>query len=141
MTKVSGVEMPDVPTVDSDNDVDVVCICGSTRFADQHAIARWELERTGNYICLMINYLPEWYTENQGWDGLAHHGEAAGCKAELDDLHFRKIDMSDWVLVVNPDDYVGESTSNEIRYARDQGKPVRFLHPHNESAAEGEVHE
>lgn len=115
------------------DDVDVVCICGSTSFSDQHAIARWELECTGEHICLMINYLPEWYAEKQGWgDHMDHHGESAGCKEELDDLHFHKIDMADWVLVVNPDDYIGDSTANEIEYAREQGKTVRFVYPHNE---------
>ena len=104
----------------------VVCICGSTRFADQHAIARWELERDGKHICLMINYLPAGYAEEQGWNGLDHFGEAAGCKDVLDDLHLRKIDIADWVLVINPGGYIGESTRREIAYAEAHGKPVHY---------------
>lgn len=104
----------------------VICICGSTRFADQHAIMRWEFEKLG-MICLMINYLPAWYAEKQGWHGNDHFGERAGLKKELDDLHFRKIDMADEVFVINVDGYIGESTRREIEYAEKMGKPVRFL--------------
>jgi hypothetical protein len=82
----------------------------------------------------MINYLPECYVEEQGWDGLSHHGEASGHKEALDELHLRKIDLADWVLVINPNDYIGNSTSKEIAYARKHGKSVKFLYEHNEEA-------
>ena len=104
----------------------VICICGSTRFADIHAIMRWELEKQGA-ICLMINYLPQWYAERQGWNGLDHFGEKAGLKEHLDELHLRKIDLSDKVFVINKDGYIGESTRREIEYAESLGKPVEYL--------------
>ena len=50
-------------------------------------------------------------------------------KAVLDALHFRKIELADRVLVVNPGGYMGESTNREIAYARASGKPVSFTHP------------
>ena len=40
----------------------------------------------------------------------------------LDALHLRKIDLADWVLVINPGGYIGESTAREIRYARQMEK-------------------
>lgn len=49
-------------------------------------------------------------------------------KAVLDTLHLRKIDLADRILVVNPGGYIGESTSQEIAYARTAGKPVSFTH-------------
>lgn len=104
----------------------VICIIGSTRFADHHAIMRWEFEKLG-HICLMINYLPAWYAESQGWNRPDHIGEQAGLKEHLDELHLRKIDMSDDVFVVNVDGYVGDSTRREIAYAKRQNKPVRYL--------------
>ena len=107
--------------------VPVVCICGSTRFADEHAIARWMLEREGAYICLMINYLPAWYAEQQGWNGHDHFGEASGTKDALDELHKRKIDLCDWVLVVAPQGYIGKSTRAEIEYAESLGRPVKYI--------------
>lgn len=61
-------------------------------------------------------------------------GEADGVitdeqKSLLDELHLRKIDLADRVLVVNPGGYVGESTSREIAYAHAAGKPVSFTDP------------
>jgi hypothetical protein len=109
---------------------EVICICGSTRFADLHAIKRWEFERNGRAICLMINYLPAWYTREQGWNGHDHFGETAGCKEALDELHFRKIDLADRVYVINADGYIGNSTRREIEYAKQLGKPVEYMEPH-----------
>lgn len=107
----------------------VVTICGSTRFADQHAVARWEMERTGKFICLMINYLPESYGESIGLKHRDHFGEQLGLKELLDELHFRKIDLSDEVYVVNVDGYVGESTQREIAYGIYRKLPIRWLEP------------
>lgn len=50
-------------------------------------------------------------------------------KAALDDLHLRKIDLADRVLIVNPGGYVGESTRREIAYAQAAGRPVEFTDP------------
>ena len=48
-------------------------------------------------------------------------------KTMLDELHKRKIDLCDQILVLNVDGYVGESTRSEIEYAQSLGKPVRYL--------------
>ena len=104
----------------------VICLCGSTRFADQHAIMRWELEKQGA-IVLMINYLPIWYADSQGWTGNDHFGEKAGLKEHLDELHLRKIDMSDKIIVINVNGYIGDSTRHEIAYAKSLSKPVEYL--------------
>lgn len=115
----------------------IICICGSTRFADLHAIKRWEFERTGEAICLMINYLPGWYAEKEFGKGKNDHfGEASGLKESLDELHFRKIDLSDEIFVVNHDGYIGESTQNEIEYAKKTGKPVKYMEPPAEKQAQ-----
>jgi len=110
----------------------IICICGSTRFADLHAIARWEFEREGKAICLMINYLPVWYAKEQNWNGHDHYGEIAGNKEILDQLHMRKIDLADEIFVINKDGYIGESTRNEINYAIKTGKLVKYLEPEGE---------
>jgi len=45
----------------------------------------------------------------------------------LDELHRRKIDLSDRVIVVSdPTGYIGESTRAEIAYAEGLGMPVRY---------------
>jgi hypothetical protein len=58
-----------------------------------------------------------------------HVGEALGLKDSLDELHFRKIDLADEILVLNVGGYVGQSTQREIAYAIATRKPVRFLQP------------
>ncbi len=59
------------------------------------------------------------------------HGEeigiAPGEKVMLDELHLRKIDLADEVLILNVDGYVGKSTAGELAYARKHGKRIRFL--------------
>ena len=45
----------------------------------------------------------------------------------LDDMHKRKIDMADEIFVINVGGYIGSSTQSEIEYAKENGKPVRYL--------------
>ena len=45
----------------------------------------------------------------------------------LNDKHKQKIDMADTIFVVNKDNYIGDSTGKEIRYAISQNKPISFL--------------
>ena len=52
---------------------------------------------------------------------------AEGTKEMLDDMHKRKIDMADEILVINVGGYIGSSTRSEIEYAHAKGKAVRFL--------------
>ena len=48
-------------------------------------------------------------------------------KAMFDDMHKRKIDMADEIFVIDVDGYIGESARDEIEYATETGKPVRFM--------------
>ncbi|MFD9868487.1 hypothetical protein ACFXI8_26955 [Streptomyces niveus] len=48
-------------------------------------------------------------------------------KQMLDELHLRKIDLTEGGLVVAPGGYIGESTSREIAYAEERGEPVTFI--------------
>lgn len=100
----------------------IICLCGSTRFIELFAVKTWELELEG-HIVLGRTLLSDWYCA-----GVRHHfAEAEGVKEQRDEHHLRKIDLSDEVLVLNKDGYVGESTRNEIAYAIATGKPVRYL--------------
>ena len=47
-------------------------------------------------------------------------------KAALDELHKRKIDLADEVLVLNVGGYIGSSTRSEIEYAVAHHKPIRY---------------
>ncbi len=99
----------------------VVCFCGSTRFAHYFMIERWLLEKQG-IITLGINILPD----NYFIEGNAHGAEQEGVKEILDDLHKRKIDLSDEVVILNVGGYIGESTRAELEYAQSIGKPIKF---------------
>ena len=48
-------------------------------------------------------------------------------KEMLDDLHLRKIDLADYVMVLDVDGYIGYSTRKEVEYAQSLGKPIRYL--------------
>jgi hypothetical protein len=77
----------------------------------------------------MINYLPEWYCKEQGWNVEKQHlADQAGLRETLDELHLRKIDMADEVVIVNYNGYIGDSTRNEIEYAKKTGKPVSYIY-------------
>ncbi len=60
-----------------------------------------------------------------------HAGESLGIAIVqmLDELHWRKIDLCDEVLVLNVGGYIGFSTRREIEYAELIGKPVRYWDP------------
>ena len=85
---------------------------------------RWEFEKQG-IITLGINILPENYFA----EGDSHGAEQEGVKETLDELHKRKIDLSDSVYVLNVGGYIGESTRSEIDYADSKGIPVVYLEP------------
>lgn len=98
----------------------VVCICGSMRFqAFMHEHA--EFESLQGHIVLMP------HVNMKAWDGKLRDDLEGTVKARLDALHRAKIRMANEVLVVG--NYVGESTTAEIEYARWLGLPIRFTHP------------
>lgn len=100
---------------------EVVCLCGSTRFMDAFHASGWQLTLDG-YIVLTVGVCK--HAEDHG-------GEALGQDVadKLDELHKRKIDLADWVMVLNVGGYVGQSTASEIAYAKSRGKPVQYLEP------------
>jgi hypothetical protein len=104
----------------------VICLCGSTRFTTEMLITQWNLTKQG-YVVLSWCALPESYF--QGADDKAHIGDQEGVKEIVDEVHKRKIDLSDEVFILNIGGYIGGSTTSEIKYAMEQGKVVRFLEP------------
>ena len=110
---------------------EIVCLCGSSRFVAHMAILAWELEKEGRII-LSLHLLPDWYEPTGGGDLPADHiAEHEGVADQMDELHLRKIDLADRVLVcdfeVDGVPYIGESTRKEIAYARSTGVGVHFI--------------
>lgn len=104
----------------------IACLCGSTRFYDQFQQANYDLTMRGE-IVLSVGFYPHAKARHGHGEGVGHDSAE---KIALDELHKRKIDLADYVLVVSDETgYFGESTENEIRYAAEHGKPVRFAEP------------
>jgi hypothetical protein len=100
----------------------VVCLCGSTRFWEAFRDVGLDLTMAGIVVLSIGVCAPDSMA-------LAHPDSDTG-KAQkdmLDALHKKKIDMADEVLVLNVDDYIGDSTRSEINHAEKTGKPVRWL--------------
>jgi hypothetical protein len=120
----------------------IVCLCGSTKFIDAFQKANYE-ETMGGRIVLSVGFAGRLQRQRVVIDGcmgpqeaevlVARSGEAVGCtpeqKAGLDELHKRKIDLADEVLVLNVTGYVGASTRGEVLHAYARGKKVRWLEP------------
>lgn len=102
------------------NNPTIVCLCGSTKFKQQFIDANFQETMAGKIVLTV------------GWFGHADgqiYTPTPEEKAELDELHLRKIDLADEVLVINVDGYVGQSTRREFEYAYRQGKKIRWLEP------------
>lgn len=99
----------------------VVTLCGSTKFKDDFIKAQKELTLAGN-IVISVGLFGH-SGDDEVWTN--------DTKEMLDDMHKRKIDMSDEIYVINKNDYIGDSTKSEIAYAKAQGKPVTYMYPHN----------
>lgn len=99
---------------------EIVCLCGSTKFKDEFREANKRLTIEGK-IVLSVGF----FGHVDGWPDEAGH--ESDTKIALDELHKRKIDLSDRVHVINADGYVGESTRSEIAYAGGRMVPVTWL--------------
>ena len=103
----------------------IVCLCGSTRFSEAFQKAQFEETLAGKIVLTIGSNMKsdtelfKDYPEN----------ELKEIKIRLDELHRRKIDLADEVLILNVGGYIGESTRGELEYARKHRKLIRFLEP------------
>ena len=100
----------------------IVCLCGSTRFWETFRDKGLELTLKGHIVLSIGICAPDSMV-------LAHPESNDGKqqKTALDELHKRKIDLCDEVLVLNVGGYIGDSTRSEIQYAVERGKRVCYL--------------
>ena len=99
----------------------VITLCGSTKFKDEFLQVQKDLTLKGN-IVISVGLFGH-SGDNEVW--------TEGTKEMLDDMHKRKIDMSDEIFVINVNGYIGESTKSEIEYALKTNKKVNYLEPIN----------
>lgn len=98
----------------------IVCLCGSTRFVDHYNEWRRKLTLQGKIVLSIELVIPQSEAEDP-----QHHNYSV--KRMLDELHLRKIDLANEVMILNVGGYIGESTRYEIEYAQQQGKIIRYL--------------
>lgn len=90
-------------------------LCGSARFEPYWHEANKQLGLAG-HICYSLMTFPSveggksWYTEEQKWT--------------LDLAHLAKIEESDGVVMLNIEQYLGESSLRELEWARMRGKTI-----------------
>ena len=99
----------------------IITLCGSTKFRDEFTAEQKRLTLEGNIVISVGLF--------------GHSGDdevwSESTKEMLDDMHKRKIDLADEIFIINPGGYVGESTRSEIDYAKQTGKPVKYLEQKN----------
>jgi len=103
----------------------VVTICGSMKFAHEMIKIATNLEKEYGYSVIQCVYD---VNENV-------------TKEEMNNIvnaHWKKIDISDAIYVVNIDGYIGNSTRNEINYALSKGKEVIYHENIKEKIGEDE---
>ena len=92
----------------------VVTICGSMKFASEMQKIATELETNNGWCVIQCVYGVDVLNPTQ---------------QEIDNIvnaHWKKIDISDAIYVVNIAGYIGNSTNNEIKYAIKKGKEVIY---------------
>lgn len=124
----------------------LVTICGSMKFIDIMIQEYNRLSMKGELVLLPVLYGADGY-RRKVWpyvgneeDPIAPFEETAifiqhGIDIDREDkellkaLHFKKIEASDYIYIVNPYGYIGESTKAEIKHAKDHLTPVRYMVP------------
>jgi hypothetical protein len=102
-----------------------ITLCGSARFERHYKIWNELLSLCGNIVYTLSVY-PSDKADVKNW-----YNEAD--KKMLDQVHKRKIDNSDGILVLNCYGYLGLSTLSEIEYANHEHKTIFFLERWRES--------
>ena len=95
----------------------VVTICASMKFKDKMMEVARDLEIKNKYVVIQCVYSNDKFNEEE--------------QVLLADLHYKKIDISDAIYVVNVDGYIGTSTKKEIEYAKPLNKEIFSLKPLN----------
>lgn len=94
----------------------VITLCGSIKFKEKFFKMQEKLTLNGN-IVLTPNFFQSIKKEKINEQ----------TKKTLDGMHRQKIDMSDAIFVINVNGYIGESTKNEIEYAKSKNKEIIYL--------------
>lgn len=93
----------------------VVTICGSIQFAKEMKKIAYELEVINGYCVIQCVYNEDEMDVNRKMYN------------NLVKAHYKKIDISDAIYVVNVGGYIGEQTQREIKYAKEKGREIIYF--------------
>ena len=91
----------------------VITLCGSMRFFNEMQKIAFELETKYGYCAITPIGGTSITLDKKTVENLAK-------------AHYKKIDISDSVYIVNIGGYIGESVSEELRYAKKHNKEIIF---------------
>lgn len=95
-------------------DIKVITICGSMKFQNEMMEIAARLETEKGYCVIQPVY---------DCGGRAPDGKKL---QNIVDAHYKKIDISDAIYVVNVGGYIGNSVAQEIEYAKKLNKQIIY---------------
>ena len=93
----------------------IITVCGSMKYKKEMMEITEKFALEGNCMITPIYLTKSTKDEYTAEDSFT-----------LGKIHREKIKLSDAILVVNVDNYIGESTSKEIEYARSLNKEILY---------------
>ena len=93
----------------------VITMCGSLRFEDVIKKCTEKLALEGN--CVLSIVYPTKDKDSYTNEEIQILGKE----------HYKKIELSDAIFVVNKNGYIGESVKKEINYAKEHNKEIMYL--------------
>ena len=92
----------------------IITLCGSLKFQKEMMTIAEKMALEGN--CILTPTYP-----------VIENLEIKKAQiAMLKDAHFKRIELSDAILVVNVNNYIGESTNLEVEYAKKLEKEIIY---------------
>lgn len=92
----------------------IITLCGSLKFQKEMMKVAEEMALKGNCILTPV------YPVSENCERTEEQIQ------KLKEAHFKRIELSDAILVVNVDNYIGSSTNLEIEYAKKLGKEILY---------------
>lgn len=95
----------------------IITLCGSTKYPETFSHANSELTKA-DWIVLSVGTFmrKEFHGET--------NNDSIKLKTQLDKLHKEKIAISQAIVVLNKENYIGTSTKSELEYARKLNKEI-----------------
>lgn len=94
----------------------IITLCGSTKFKPWFEAVEANLSLQG-HVVLNVSSYSHYYNLK-----LTPEEEEILCN-----IHLKKIDLSNAIYVINKNGYIGDSTANEIEYAKNLNKKIFYL--------------